>query len=106
MTYERKCVICSSVYEFCPTCASYDKEPRWKLLFHDENCKKIYEVANAYGSEQMSAEEAKAKLEKLDLSNKKNFATGVRDTIDRIFRNANNGGAKQVKNNNKYNKHE
>ena len=85
MKHERECQLCGEKYSYCPNCADYNDSPRWMFLFHDENCKKIYDVVNAYRTETMSADAAKAKLMKLDLSKRDSFASKFKKIISEIW---------------------
>ena len=64
----RKCVLCGKEYEFCPTCNKDKHKPLWYKLYHDENCKSIFEALNNYNFELATKEEAKEILAKCDLS--------------------------------------
>jgi hypothetical protein len=64
----RKCVLCGKEYEFCPTCNKDKHKPMWYKLYHDENCKNIFDALNNYHFELTTKEEAKDILSKCDLS--------------------------------------
>ena len=68
MRDERTCQVCGTHYSYCPSCKRYNHLPRWMFMFHDENCKKIWEVVNDYRAGSKTADKAKRELEKLDLS--------------------------------------
>jgi len=45
MTSKNKtCVVCGEKYSYCYNCNT--KDPSWMALFHDENCKKIFDTVN------------------------------------------------------------
>ncbi len=69
----RKCVVCGQEYEFCPTCAESADEPTWRLMFHDLNCREIYNISTAYLAKQMTKEEAIEAYKKTDLSIRDNI---------------------------------
>lgn len=85
MSKGRKCLICGTKYEYCPNCDSYDKYPRWMFLYHDENCKNIGSILNAYKAGTKSAVEAKYALSKTDLSKKDSFDPDFKAIIDEIM---------------------
>lgn len=85
MSANRKCVLCGTDYEYCPTCERFAGYPRWMFLFHDENCKKIYEVLNNYGAGAIDKNEAKSELSKLDLSKKNQFNSNFKDLVNEIY---------------------
>lgn len=85
MRDEKVCVICGTHYSYCPNCSSYAKEPRWKFLFHDQNCHDIYHVLNDYGANLITKEVARHRLMTLDLSNVKAFRQDFQDQINEIM---------------------
>lgn len=54
----RNCVICGSVYEYCPRCRQYDSLPKWKINYCSEGCKNIYDTINKYAFKHITAKEA------------------------------------------------
>lgn len=84
----RYCQICGTGYQYCPNCGEYDSYPRWMYAYHDENCKDIWGVINSYRVKAIDATEAKAELEKLDLSKKDTFVKFYKDMINKIFEEA------------------
>lgn len=70
--YKRTCTVCGKEYEFCPDCREYALQPSWKNIYHDENCREIAHILTAVGRT-ITAEEAKEKIVKCDLTNKDNF---------------------------------
>lgn len=71
----RKCVVCGKEYEFCPTCAETVDEPTWKLMFHNANCREIYNISTAYLAKKITKEEAIERYGKTDLSVRDNITT-------------------------------
>ena len=69
----RECLLCGIKYEYCPTCSQDKMKPTWMAEFHDENCKNIFDIATRFNMQLLTKEEAKAAMEKCDLSNKENF---------------------------------
>ena len=70
--YRRICTVCGKEYEFCPDCREYALQPSWKNIYHDENCREIAHILTAVGRT-ITAEEAREKIAKCDLTNKDNF---------------------------------
>ena len=70
--YRRTCTVCGKEYEFCPDCREYALQPSWKNIYHDENCREIAHILTAVGRT-ITAEEAREKIAKCDLTNKDNF---------------------------------
>ena len=84
MKHKRNCSICGVEYSYCPDCPTYDDYPRWMFLFHDENCKKIWEVYNDYNTGIKNANQAKYSLQKLDLSKKNHFVPAIKSFLEKI----------------------
>ena len=59
MAKERTCMICGAKYKFCNQCKENAHEPGWKILYHDENCKKIGDLWYAYRGNAISKEDAR-----------------------------------------------
>lgn len=68
MAYERNCKLCQTVYRYCPHCSDYKHEPKWKIMFHDENCFTIFNILQLHSQKKYSDEEAAEKLNACDLS--------------------------------------
>ncbi len=88
MKHERTCVICGKKYSYCPNCSAYLDKPRWMFMFDDEKCKNIYDVLNAYKTNSMSADEAKAKLNRIDPERKSVKDPGFKATVQEIYKSA------------------
>lgn len=84
MKHERICVVCGSKYSYCPNCDSYNHLPRWMFSFHDENCMNIWSVINDYNAGVKTASEARAELQKLDLSKRDTFTESFKGVIAKI----------------------
>ena len=81
----KKCIVCGKVYTFCNSCSAFDRYPRWMGIYHDENCKNVFEITSDYLSGDITKEEAKVRLDKCDLSNKQNFHKVILDAINQIY---------------------
>lgn len=81
----RTCSVCGHKYEYCPHCNRDKDKPTWMFCFHDQNCHDIYDVTSKYEDGQISANEAKELLSKLDLSKKDNFGTSYKNAISKIL---------------------
>lgn len=81
----RECYLCSSKYEFCPTCSQDKNKPAWMAEFHSESCKSIFDICTRFNMKLLTKEEAKAALEKCDLSNKESFKDYVQRDLVNIF---------------------
>lgn len=81
----RICAVCGNQYEYCPHCNRDKDKPTWMFCFHDQNCHDIYNITSKYEDGQISANEAKESLSKLDLSKKDNFGTSYKNAISKIL---------------------
>lgn len=80
----RTCIVCGKNYYFCNHCQDGEIKPSWYTIFHDQNCHDIYDaVSNIYPVK--GKEAAKIVLDKLDLSNKKNFHHNIIKLINEIY---------------------
>lgn len=83
----RTCVLCGKTYSFCPVCNPEDRlKPTWYFCWCSDNCHEIDEVTSAFEDGRMTDIEAKAKLEKLDLSRKEYFGESYKNSIAYIMK--------------------
>lgn len=80
----RKCISCGEEYKFCLHCAEYDHLPRWKNMWHNENCKNLFNIASEYSVKNISAEEAKERFSKCDLSYKNKLHKNIVKAINEV----------------------
>lgn len=64
----KKCKVCGTSYEYCPSCSRDALKPNWMLMFHNENCKNIFETLQKHFIGEYSDEKANEVLSKLNLS--------------------------------------
>lgn len=84
----KTCCVCGTKYSYCPSCGKDQYKPSWMNSFHDENCKKIYEVVAKYNIERANVEEAREILDTCDLSNRECFTDSTKRLIDEIYETA------------------
>ena len=83
----RTCVLCGKTYSFCPVCNPEDRlKSTWYFCWCSDNCHEIDEVTSAFEDGRMTYIEAKAKLEKLDLSRKEYFGESYKNSIATIMK--------------------
>lgn len=82
---ERICSVCKRTYKYCPACKEDAKKPTWLFAFCSENCRNIYNITSDFENNQITDIEAKAKLEKLDLSRKEYFGESYKNSIASIM---------------------
>lgn len=86
MGKERICSVCKHAYKYCPACKEDAKKPTWLFAFCSENCRNIYNITSDFENKQLTDIEAKAKLEKLDLSRKEYFGESYKNSIASIMK--------------------
>ena len=83
----RTCVLCKQNYSYCPVCNPKDRlKPTWYFCYCSDNCHDIDSIASAYEDGRITDIEAKAKLEKLDLSRKEYFGESYKNSIASIMK--------------------
>ena len=81
----KTCLCCQTKYTFCLNCSDFDNMPRWMAIFHDKNCKEIFNTITSYYDKTITKEQAKTILNNCDLSNKKMFNNKIQDAINEIY---------------------
>ena len=85
----RTCCVCHQEHMYCPVCNPEDRnKPTWYFAYCSENCKDIYTVTSDYENGNISADEAKTQLDRLDLSQIANFGESYQRAIMKINENA------------------
>ena len=79
----RTCIVCGRKYEYCSSCKEHSMLEPWHSIFHDNNCREIFNAVSMY--EKDSDEVIKSKLDKCDLSNKNNFHKNIINVIDKLY---------------------
>ena len=83
----RTCCVCHKEYSFC-LCDPEDRnKPTWYFAYCSENCKDIYAATSDYENGNISADDAKKQLDKLDLSQIANFGESYQKAIMKINEN-------------------
>ena len=84
----RTCCVCRKEHLFCPQCRPEDRnKPTWYFAYCSENCKDIYAATSDYENGNISADDAKKQLDKLDLSQIANFGESYQKVIMKINEN-------------------
>ena len=84
----RTCCVCRREHLFCPQCRPEDRnKPTWYFAYCSENCKDIYAATSDYENGNISADDAKKQLDKLDLSQIANFGESYQKAIMKINEN-------------------
>ena len=84
----KTCITCGENYTFCTGCSEFDHLPRWMAMYHNENCKELFDITTGYLCGHISADEAKERYEKCDLSYKENLREKIQKSIDELLINS------------------
>ncbi len=80
----RVCKTCGKEYYYCSNCDKTLNSPQWMLMWHDENCKNVFEIVSDYVQKHISKDEAKKRLSACDLTKEYTFKESIRKYIDEI----------------------
>ena len=79
------CATCRSNYDFCNHCNKDKDKPLWYFTFCSQNCHDIYEITSSFENGKIVADEAKSKLDNLNLSKIDNFGESYKKSINKIM---------------------
>lgn len=79
----RVCFTCGQKYSYCTDCYEDRHLETWHIMFHDENCKKIFNIINKHFYKYITTEEAIKLLKACNLSN----LSDLNDDIQRDIKN-------------------
>ena len=85
MKGEKICATCHCSYNFCPKCNKDKDKPLWYFTFCSQNCHDIYETTSSFENGKIDADEAKLKLDNLNLSKLDHFGESYKKSIDKIM---------------------
>ena len=88
MKGEKICATCRCIYNFCPKCNKDKDKPLWYFTFCSQNCHDIYETTSGFENGKIDADEAKLRLNNLNLSKLDNFGESYKKSIDKIMSSA------------------
>lgn len=81
----KTCIICGEKYTYCLSCSQFAREPKWKTIFHEENCLNIFNIISDFKAEIITKEKAVTLLSSCDLSKKDTYPDVVKNQIKEIF---------------------
>ena len=81
----RICSVCHFNYDFCNHCNKDKDKPLWYFTFCSQNCHDIYEITSSFENGKIDADEAKSKLNNLNLSKLDNFGESYKKSINKIM---------------------
>lgn len=80
----KKCIVCGKIYSYCNSCAEHRFKPLWMNIYHDENCRSIFNIAADYHAGKINKEKAKELFNECDLSNLLNFKESIYKLINEL----------------------
>lgn len=66
--YDRSCILCGKVYEYCNSCSAFQDKPVWMFSYCSEDCKDITSLLTDFIYNKISKEEVKQAIETKDTS--------------------------------------
>ena len=66
--YDRSCILCGKVYEYCNSCSAFQDKPVWMFSYCSEDCKDITSLLTDFIYNKASKEEVKQSIEGKDIS--------------------------------------
>ena len=81
----RVCFTCGKKHSYCPDCYEDRHLETWHIMFHDKNCKNIYDIINSHFYKHLTTEKAINELEKCDLTNIESFNEDMKKDIKYIL---------------------
>lgn len=81
----RTCIVCKIAYKYCNNCPEFSNLDPWHAIFHDSNCRSIFNTAFDFDNGKISKDEAFARFNQCDLSNKENFSDSIKKSINKAF---------------------
>lgn len=82
---QKKCKCCGTDYLYCFHCDADKNKPTWMMMFHDDNCRNIFQIITDFNANELSKKEAIDKLNNCDLSNRKSFLEPIQNGLNEIF---------------------
>lgn len=71
--YDRSCILCGKVYEYCNSCSAFQDKPVWMFSYCSEDCKDITSLLTDFIYNRISKEETKQVIETKDTSRHMNY---------------------------------
>lgn len=79
------CSICDKQYYLCTSCKSFMELSPWKIHTDTSEHYKIYQIIHGYTVGLYTKDEAKSKLEKVDLSDLEDLRENIKEIIKDII---------------------
>ena len=86
--YDRSCILCGKVYEYCNSCSAFQDKPVWMFSYCSEDCKDITSLLTDFIYNKISKEEVKQAIEGKDTSRhmqyKGSYGKAFKEIMDEI----------------------
>lgn len=82
---KRNCKICQTRYDYCPHCNSDKDKPNWMMLFHDDNCFKIFDTLQKHSTKEYTDKQAIQIFQECDLSALDNATESIQKQVSEIM---------------------
>ena len=79
--YDRSCILCGKVYEYCNSCSAFQDKPVWMFSYCSEDCKDITSLLTDYIYNKVSKEDAKKIIDTKDTSRHMNKNEEIKKDI-------------------------
>lgn len=66
--YDRSCILCGKVYEYCNSCSAFQDKPVWMFSYCSEDCKDVTSLLTDFVYNKISKEEIKQAIKDKDTS--------------------------------------
>lgn len=66
--YDRSCILCGKVYEYCNSCSAFQDKPVWMFSYCSKDCKDITALLTDFVYNKISKEDAKKFIDTKDTS--------------------------------------
>ena len=86
--YDRSCILCGKVYEYCNSCSAFQDKPVWMFSYCSEDCKDTTSLLTDFIYNKISKEEVKQAIEGKDTSRhmqyKGSYGKAFKEIMDEI----------------------
>lgn len=83
------CKICGNEYYVCLSCSDAMKLHPWKIYTDNSNCFQIFQVVRGFSTGVYTKDEAREKLQNVDLKNIESLRPHIRDIVKDILKKEN-----------------
>ena len=85
MGYRRICHTCGKEYEYCPNCAAFESQPKWRANWDTEECKDVWNILVRYNTEKISVAEVKSVLNSYGVVNYSKYSSPIASQLKSIL---------------------